>query len=225
MILTRFLPTQDYTYLILELSLTKLHWCRVYDDAVSIVNAASIANAAVMSLMPCTLFAFALIPSFPLVQRDCKVNASFMHWYLLEVLGRVFDEGERQSAVLSWRGGKRQSAGLSKREGGFRPSEIRGPIVQGFEIFVRGSDLLNFRDPFVQVKISWRRSWQSTLRRHGLRCLLRSWCPTDLILASKKSNSNEKKGDQDRPEVRFIHEMMTQNLQKIVYRESGGMNA
>ena len=61
-----------------------------------------------------------------------------------------------------------------------------------------------------------------TVRRHGLRCLLWSRCPTDLILASKKSNSNEKKRDQDRSEVGFIHETMTQNLQESFTGNSRG---
>ena len=47
----------------------------VYFNAMSIVNAASIANAAFSINAVYAFFAFALIPSFPLMQRDCIVNA------------------------------------------------------------------------------------------------------------------------------------------------------
>ena len=53
----------------------------------------------------------------------------------------VFSTRERDRVLYSLKGG------------GFRPSEIRGPIVQGVEIFVRGGGLLNFRDSFVQGEI------------------------------------------------------------------------
>ena len=83
---------------------------------------------------------------------------------MLEVLGPVFDEGERQNAVLSLRKGERQSAVLSLREGG----GVSG--LQKFEILCRvlQRDCI-FNAPLMHKHFFWRGGGVSGLKKFEVR--------------------------------------------------------